>query len=155
MDRKKCYRLTHPLSKISGYATACLYITARNMRREKACTQSYLPVQVCRQEMKWGGVFFRKKWTFPQRRVHYVQYQYFLFYILLISGGCVVRTHLTHPPAYRPVVGSTGLTPWRVLKLAHQEAAPTRGRSLMYTIAMLSLRDVGQADNKIAGIARR
>jgi len=21
MDRKKCYRLTHPLSKISGYAT--------------------------------------------------------------------------------------------------------------------------------------
>jgi len=66
-----------------------------------------------------------------------------------------VRTHLTHPPAYRPVVGSTGLTPWRVLKLAHQEAAPTRGRSLMYTIAMLSLRDVGQADNKIAGIARR
>ena len=22
MDRKECYRLTHPLSKISGYATA-------------------------------------------------------------------------------------------------------------------------------------
>jgi len=39
-----------------------------------------------------GGCFFVKKWTFPQRRVHYVQYQYFLFYILLI-WGCV-------PPAY-------------------------------------------------------
>ena len=34
-----------------------------------------------------GGVFFCKKWTFPQRRVHYVQYQYFLFYILLIGGA--------------------------------------------------------------------
>ena len=55
-----------------------------------------------KQEMKWGWVFFRKKWTFPQRRVHYVQYQYFLFYILLIRGeggayapnappSCVVR----------------------------------------------------------------
>jgi len=43
---------------------------------------------------KWG-VLFVKNWTFPQRRVHYVQYQYFLFYILLIWG---VRTHPTHPP---------------------------------------------------------
>ena len=34
-----------------------------------------------------GGGVFRKKWTFPQRRVHYVQYQYFLFYILLIGGA--------------------------------------------------------------------
>jgi len=33
-----------------------------------------------------GGVFC-KKWTFPQHRVHYVQYQYFLFYILLIWEG--------------------------------------------------------------------
>ena len=46
-----------------------------------------------------GGVLFGKKWTFPQRTVHYVQYQYFLFYILLIWG---VRTHPTHPPAYGP-----------------------------------------------------
>jgi len=46
---------------------------------------------------KWnGGVFgkkvengdvFSKKWTFPQRRVHYVQIQYFSFYILLIWAG--------------------------------------------------------------------
>ena len=43
---------------------------------------------------------FCKKWTFPQRRVHYVQYQYLLFYILLIWG---VRTHPMHdPPAYGP-----------------------------------------------------
>ena len=41
-----------------------------------------------------GGVFFVKsKWIFPQRRVHYVQYQYFLFYILLI-WECV-RTQRT------------------------------------------------------------
>ena len=39
--------------------------------------------------------FSVKKWTVPQRRVHYVQYQYFLFYILLIWG---VRAHPTHPP---------------------------------------------------------
>ena len=32
------------------------------------------------------GFFVTKKWTFPQCRVHYVQYQYFLFYILLIWG---------------------------------------------------------------------
>ena len=46
--------------------------------------------------MKWGGGFL-KKWTFPQRRVHYVQYQYFLFYILLILGGGSVRN------VYRPM----------------------------------------------------
>jgi len=39
------------------------------------------------------GVFFCKKFTYPQRSVHYVQYQYFLFCILLI-GGCV-RTQRT------------------------------------------------------------
>jgi len=41
-----------------------------------------------------GGGVFVKKWTFPQCRVHYVQYQYFLFHILLIWG---VRTHPMHP----------------------------------------------------------
>ena len=59
-----------------------------------------------RQEMKWGKVFFFvksgkwgcfvKKWTFPRRRVHYVQYQYFLFYILFIWER--VRTHPTEHP---------------------------------------------------------
>jgi len=49
-----------------------------------------------------GG--FCEKWTFPPHRVHYVQYQYLLFYILLISG---VRTHPTHPPAYRPWIASS------------------------------------------------
>ena len=43
---------------------------------------------------KWG-VFFCKNWTFPQRRVHYVQYQYF-FILHFTSLG--VRTHPTHPP---------------------------------------------------------
>jgi len=33
--------------------------------------------QARRQETKRQGVFFVKKWTFPQRRVHCVQYQYF------------------------------------------------------------------------------
>ena len=31
MDRKECYRLTHPLSKISGYATAWKYVTPASM----------------------------------------------------------------------------------------------------------------------------
>ena len=35
------------------------------------------------------GVFLYKKRTFPQRRVHCVHYQYFLFYILLIWGGAL------------------------------------------------------------------
>jgi len=48
---------------------------------------------------KVENVFFVKKWTFPQRRVHYVQYQYFLFYILLI-WGCVRPQRI--PPAYGP-----------------------------------------------------
>jgi len=51
--------------------------------------------QARRQEMKWGcfckkvknGGIFCKKWTFPQRRVHYVQYQYFLFYILIFGSA--------------------------------------------------------------------
>jgi len=42
-----------------------------------------------------GGCFV-KKWTFSQRRVHYVQYQYFLFYILLILGSAYA------PNAYEP-----------------------------------------------------
>ena len=54
---------------------------------------SHSVIQARRQEMKWG-CFFVKKWTFPQRRVHYVQYQY-LFYILLIWGCvCTQRTPL-------------------------------------------------------------
>jgi len=51
---------------------------------------------VKKMENRGGGVFLVKKWTFPQRRVHYVQYQYFLFYILLI-WGCV-RTQRTPLP---------------------------------------------------------
>jgi len=41
---------------------------------------------------KWkiGGCFFVKKWTFPQRRVHYVQYQY--FFILHYTYLGVQRT---------------------------------------------------------------
>ena len=33
------------------------------------------------------GVFFAKKWTFPQRRVHYVQYQYFFYFTFYLFGG--------------------------------------------------------------------
>ena len=46
-----------------------------------------------------GGCFV-KKWTFPQRRVHYVQYQYFFYFTFYLFGGCV-RTQRT-PPAYGP-----------------------------------------------------
>ena len=54
--------------------------------------------------MKWGVCFPKKsgkwffcvkKWTFPQRRVNYVQYQYFLFYyVLLIVGGAYASNAL-------------------------------------------------------------
>jgi len=71
-------------------------------------------IQARRQEMKWGrvfgkkklesgGVFLYKKRTFPQRRVHYVHYQYFLFYILLIWGGGCVGCRRT-PPAHGPAI---------------------------------------------------
>ena len=53
--------------------------------------------------MENGGVFFVKKRTFPQRRVHYAQYQYFLFYILLISGGGGAYAP-NAPPTYGPVL---------------------------------------------------
>jgi len=105
--------------------------------------------------MKWGGVFFVKSGPFLNAGCIMYNISIFYFTFYLFWGVRSAYAPNSPPPAYRPVVGSTGLTPWRVLKLAHQEAAPTRGRSLMYTIAMLSLRDVGQADNKIAGIARR
>jgi len=69
---------------------------------------------------KWG-VFFVKKWTFPKRRVNYVQYQYFLFYVLLIWG---VRTNPTHPLCLRA---------WPGQKLwfigPHKTAAETNGIS--------------------------
>jgi len=42
-----------------------------------------------------GGVFV-KKWTFPQRTVHYVQYQYF-FILHFTYLGEGVGTHPTHP----------------------------------------------------------
>jgi len=51
--------------------------------------------------MKWGGGFL-KKWTFPQRRVHYVQYQYFYFTFYLFLGVGAYA-----PAAYGPVKEQT------------------------------------------------
>jgi len=45
-----------------------------------------------------SGSVFVKKWIFPQCRVHYVQYQYFLFYILYLFGGVCARTQRTPLP---------------------------------------------------------
>jgi len=61
--------------------------TATRPRRPDTYTRTQVSTPVGR---KWngGGCFFVKKWTFPRRRVHHVQYQYFLFYILLI-WGCI------------------------------------------------------------------
>jgi len=39
-----------------------------------------------------------KKWTFPQCRVHYVQYQFFILHYTYLGGGCV-HTQRT-PTAY-------------------------------------------------------
>jgi len=65
-------------------------------------------LQARRQEMKWGCFVNKwkmggcKKWTFYQRRVHYVQYQYFFILHFTYLGVC---THPTHPPpAYGPVL---------------------------------------------------
>jgi len=52
----------------------------------------------CKKSGKRGC--FVKKWTFPQRRVHFVQYQYFLFYILLIWG----RVRALRTPGLRACV---------------------------------------------------
>ena len=41
---------------------------------------------VCFLFKKWKMFSFVKKWTFPQHTVHYVQYQYFTFYL---CGGCI------------------------------------------------------------------
>ena len=99
-----------------------LYRRAKHLQFKCPSLQTSLfrLAQAGRQEIKWGGgfvkkwkmcgCFFVKKWTFPRRRVHYVQYQYFLFYILLICG---VLTHPTHPPQ-----GPTGL-------LAHLRTRPS------------------------------
>ena len=44
------------------------------------------------------GVFFCKKMDFPQRRVHYVQYQYFFILHFTYWGGGCVRTQRTPLP---------------------------------------------------------
>ena len=50
------------------------------------------------------GVFFCKKWAFPQLRVHYVQYQYFFILHFTYWGWGCVRTQRTPPPAYGPAL---------------------------------------------------
>ena len=54
---------------------------------------------------KWG-TFFCKKWAFPQRMVHYVQYQYFLVYILFI-WECVHTQRTPLPTGLNAVVEVT------------------------------------------------
>jgi len=65
--------------------------------------------QVRRQEMKWAmfciklkmeGLFFSKKWTFPQHRVHICTVSVFFILHFTYLGGCV-RT-LRTPHAYGP-----------------------------------------------------
>ena len=50
--------------------------------------------------MKWG-VCCKKKWTFPQRSVHYVQYQYFFNFTFYLFGAAYAPNA---PPAYGPDV---------------------------------------------------
>ena len=56
----------------------------------------------CKKSGKWG-VFCVKKWTFPQRRVHYVQYQYFFYFTFYLFGVCMHPT-LPHRPEYVEIV---------------------------------------------------
>jgi len=90
-----------------------------------------------------GWVFFCKKWTFPQRRVHYVQYQYFLFFILL-----------THPfpptdlcQTYRQ--RQTLLFNW--LRLIAQDGLSTR----IFVVSMHALTSGFQASRHCSSFARR
>jgi len=77
-----------------------------------------------------GGCFFVKKWTFPKRRVHYVQYRYFLFYILLFFGGGV-RTHPTHPLPTGLVfqVNMVGDSSWFSASTSRRNITAARGGS--------------------------
>jgi len=76
--------------------------------------------------MENGGVFFVKKWTFPRRRVHYVQYQYFfILHCTYLGEGCV-RTHRTPSPAHGPVSRVVG-TEWN--RPATTAAIITGGRT--------------------------
>ena len=73
--------------------------------------------QARRQKIKWGcalvkkwkmgGVYFVKKWTFPQRRVHYVQYQFLFYFTFYLFGGASASNA---PPAYGPADGHRTVT---------------------------------------------
>ena len=76
--------------------------TATRPRRPDTYPRTQVSTPVGRKS-NGGGVFFVKKWTFPRRRVHHVQYQYFLFYILLIWGGAYAPNA---PPCLRAWVSS-------------------------------------------------
>jgi len=69
----------------------------------------------CKKVENGGGVLV-KKWTFPQRRMHYVQYQVFFILHFTYLGG--VRTQPTHPPAYGPEMPacSAGCRPSSVVR---------------------------------------
>jgi len=55
------------------------------------------------------GVFFVKKWTFPQRRVHYIQYQYFfILHFTYFEGRGAYAPDA--PAAYGPVALITSRT---------------------------------------------
>ena len=74
-------------------SNAVLNHLKRQARRQEMKSERVFFVK--KSEKRWGRVFFVKKWTCPQRRVHYVQYQYFYFAFYLF-GGCV-RTQRTPP----------------------------------------------------------
>jgi len=68
--------------------------------------------------MKWGGVLSVKKWkmevygvvkrwTFPQCRVHYVQYQFFILHYTYL-GGCV---HTQRTPTAHGLVQTDNIMP--------------------------------------------
>jgi len=71
-------------------------------------------------EKGWG--VFCKKWTFPQRRVHYVQYQYFYFTFYLFVR--CVRTQRT--PCLRA---------WRQTTVTPQHSAFLAGQEQVYTVS--------------------
>jgi len=92
------------------------------------------------------GVFC-KQWTFP-RRVHCAQYQYFLFYILLIWGGGCIRTQRT-PPLLPTGLALFSCVPVVIFagRAAAGDVRHLGGVSVALRRALLSLQDLPHRDD--------
>ena len=85
------------IHNVSGVEFLQLLYTSSTMQIASVRNSIYVIIQARRQEMKWG--VFVKKWTFPQRRVHYVSV-FFILHFTYLGGVCTQHTS----PACGPVI---------------------------------------------------